>query len=72
MKQVSESLYLGPVRVLRDYETFICSASYPAFTGNVLCYCRVSDRLIEVKYNEISKLGNLNGDRVRLIEVTVK
>ena len=38
----------------------------------MLCYCRVSDRLIEVKYNEFSKLGNLNGDRVRLIEVTVK
>ena len=35
-------------------------------------YRCVSDRLIEVKYNEISKLGNLNGDRVRLIEVTVK
>ena len=33
-------------------------------------YRRVSDR--EVKYNETGKLGNLNGDRVRLIEVTVK
>ena len=38
----------------------------------MLCYCRVSGRLIELKYNEFSKLGNLNGDRVRLIEVTVK
>ena len=28
------------------------------------------DRLIEVKYNNISQLGILNGDRVRLIEVT--
>ena len=35
-------------------------------------YRRVSDRLIEVKYNDISKLGNQKGDRVRLIEVTVK
>ena len=35
-------------------------------------YRRVSDRFIEVEHNEISKLGNLNGDRVRLIEVTVK
>ena len=26
--------------------------------------------LIEVKYNKISQLGILNGDRVRLIEVT--
>ena len=31
---------------------------------NLLC-----DRLIEVKYNKISQLGILNGDRVRLIEV---
>ena len=38
----------------------------------MLCYCRESDRLLEVKYNEFSKLGNLNGDRLRLIEVTVK
>ena len=35
-------------------------------------YRRVSDRLKEVKYNEISKVGNRNGDRIRLIEVTVK
>ena len=28
------------------------------------------DCLIEVKYNKISQLGILNGDRVRLIEVT--
>ena len=27
------------------------------------------DHLIEVKYNKISQLGILNGDRVRLIEV---
>ena len=38
----------------------------------MLCYCHVSDRSKEVKYNAFSKLGNLNGDRVRLIEVTVK
>ena len=38
----------------------------------MLCYCRESDHLIEVKYNEFSKLGNLNGDRVHLIQVTVK
>ena len=35
-------------------------------------YRRVSDRLIEVKYSEISKLGNRNDARVRLIEVTVE
>ena len=28
------------------------------------------DRLIEMKYNKISQLGILNGDRVRLIEMT--
>ena len=28
------------------------------------------DRLIEVKYNKINQLGIVNGDRVRLIEVT--
>ena len=28
--------------------------------------------VVWVIYNEISKYGNLNGDRVRLMEVTVK
>ena len=44
----------------------------PLFSLEMPGYRCVSDRLIEVKYNEISKLGNINGDRVRLIEVTVK
>ena len=44
----------------------------PLLSLEMLCYCRASDRLIEMKYNEFSKLRNLNGDRVRLIEVTVK
>ena len=34
-------------------------------------YRRVSDRLIEVKYNDISKVGNRKGDRIHLIEFTV-
>lgn len=29
-----------------------------------------SDRFIEVKYNKIRQLGSLNGNCVRLIEVT--
>ena len=33
------------------------------------CYRRVSDRLIEVKYNEISELVNRNCDRVRKFTV---
>ena len=55
-------------------KSFSCSASSSAFVRSLELpgYRRVSDRLIEVNYNEISKLGNLNGDRVRLIEVTVK
>ena len=31
---------------------------------------QLGDRLREVKYNEISQLGSLNGDSIRLIEVT--
>ena len=31
---------------------------------------QLGDRLREVKYNKISQLGSLNGDRVLLIEVT--
>ena len=34
--------------------------------------CAIYDRLTEVNYNEINHLGNSNGDRVRLIEVTVE
>ena len=33
-------------------------------------YNWLRDRLIEVRYNKNSQLGILNGDRVRLIEVT--
>ena len=41
-------------------------------TGNAWLSSCESDCSIEVKYNEIGKLGNLSGDCVCLIEVTVE
>ena len=48
------------------HNALIIVSKYPEIT-----HCNLlRGPLIEVKYNKISQLGILNGDRIRLIEVT--